>query len=167
MCLRHFLCNKTAQHLNSACLLILIAKSLPEKGGISMRSTTWILACITTLTLATLVFAGVPQTINYQGYLKNTAGTPVTTATSLTFRLYSSTRSGTGVIWHESWSVTPLSGVYSVELGSVAPLNMLPFDVPYFLGISVAGGSELTPLHQLTSTLYAIRAATVALVAIS
>jgi hypothetical protein len=86
----------------------------------------------------------------------------VTAATNLTFRLYSSTRPNSGLLWIESRSVTPASGVYSVELGSIAPLTALPFDVPYFLGITVAGGSELTPRQPLTSVPYAIRAATVA-----
>lgn len=42
------------------------------------------------VTLAALTFAGVPQTINYQGYLKNTAaGTPVSGNINMTFRFYS------------------------------------------------------------------------------
>jgi hypothetical protein len=58
--------------------------------------------------------ASPPKTMSYQGYLKDGTGKPVITATNLTFRLYSSTRSSTGVLWIETRSVTPVNGVYSL-----------------------------------------------------
>jgi hypothetical protein len=76
------------------------------------------------------VFAGVPQTINYQGYLKDSAGVPVSSETRLTFSLYSTT-SGAGSVWNSTApgdirvSVTPANGIYSVELGAT-PLPPLP-----------------------------------------
>lgn len=57
--------------------------------------------------LPPLVHAAPPRTISYQGYLKNGTGKPVTGATGLTFRLYSSTRSSSAPLWSESRSVTP------------------------------------------------------------
>ena len=84
---------------------------------------------------------------------------PVTAATNLTFRLYSSTRAESGPLWSEARSVTPANGVYSVELGTGTPLDSLPFDVQYFLGVTVESGPELLPRQPLTSAPYAIRAA--------
>jgi len=56
------------------------------------------------------------------------------------------------------------SGGFSVILGaspsSPNPLN-LPFDEPYYLGISIDGGTELLPRMPLASVPYSLRAATV------
>ena len=91
---------------------------------------TWTAAI--TLTLAALAFAGVPQTINYQGYLKSAAGTPVTTATPVRFSLYSSTPARNNPVWRETKDVSPVNGIYSTQLGSTTPITA-PFDVPYYL----------------------------------
>ena len=49
-------------------------------------------------------------------------------------------------------------GFFDVTLGSVNPLN-LPFDKPYWLGVTVGADTELTPRMQLTSSGYSFRAA--------
>jgi hypothetical protein len=105
-----------------------------------------------------IAFAAPPKTISYQGYLKDGTGVPVTSATNITFKLYSSTRAESGALWNESKSVTPANGVYSVVLGTGTPLDPLPFDVQYFLGVTVGGGSELTPRQSLSYSPYAFRA---------
>jgi Protein of unknown function (DUF1566) len=121
---------------------------------------------ITALLLISICFSGTlhaappSRTIGFQGYLKDGTGKPVTTATNLTFRLYSSTRTESGSIWSETHAnVLFTNGVYGVLLGSTANLDSLSFDIPYFLGVSVGGGSELTPRQPLTSSPYAFRAA--------
>ena len=106
---------------------------------------------------AVSAFGALPKTISYQGYLKDAAGKPVTAATNLIFRLYSSTRADSGAIWTEPKSVTPANGVYSVELGTGTPLDPLPFDRQYFLGVTVESGTELLPRQPLTSSPYAFR----------
>ena len=104
-----------------------------------------------------LAFAGVPQTINYQGYLKNSTGEPVSTATSMTFSLYSTT-SGAGAVWSGSKSVIPVNGTYSIELGA-SPQPALPvFDRPFCLGVKAGGDPEMRPLQPLTSVPYALSA---------
>jgi len=106
------------------------------------------------LSLAALAFAGVPQTINYQGYLKNADNTPVNTPVNVIFRLYSST-SGVGAIWAgPPQNVIPVNGVYSTQ---IVPTS-LPFDRQYWLGVTIAG-EELRPLQQLDAVPYALRAA--------
>jgi hypothetical protein len=98
-----------------------------------------------------------PATISYQGYLKDSAGKPLTTELKVTFRLYGSL-TGSDLLWEETQAVTPLNGVYRVELGTGAALDKLPFDRQYFLGVTVDADPELTPRQPLTAAPYAIRA---------
>jgi hypothetical protein len=110
--------------------------------------------------LATAGSAAVPTTINFQGYLKNSDGTPVSTPVTITFRLYS-VASGGSAIWTETQpAVTPVNGIYQVTLGSVTPLS-LAFDSQYYLGVTVGADPEMTPRLPLTSVPYARRAASV------
>jgi hypothetical protein len=113
------------------------------------------------LALALLFAAGaafgqVPNTMSYQGLLTDNAGVAVPDGPyNLTFKLYSVPSGGT-VLWTEVHnSVSVVKGAFSVVLGSPAPLT-LPFDVTYFLGITVATDPELTPRVQLTSSPYAL-----------
>ena len=102
------------------------------------------------------VLAAVPRTISYQGYLKDSAGKPITAATSLTFRLYSTT-SGVNPVWSESRSVTPVNGVYAVGLGETSPLP-IPFNRQYYLGVQAGVDPELRPLQMLMAAPYALHA---------
>lgn len=104
--------------------------------------------------------AAVPTTINYQGYLKNSDGTPVATSVSVSFRLYTVANGGSA-IWTETQpTVTPSNGIYQVTLGSVTPLA-LAFDSQYYLGVTVGADPEMTPRLPLTSVPYARKAASV------
>ncbi|MGB6650497.1 MAG: hypothetical protein WBG01_18385 [Bacteroidota bacterium] len=101
--------------------------------------------------------AEVPKTISYQGVLGDGSGNPSTdTSAALTFRLYD-TGSGGTAIWEETQSVLFSNGLFTAILGSTAPLG-LPFDSQYWLGISVNGGSELSPRTPLTSSPYSLKA---------
>ena len=114
-----------------------------------------------TITLTTIItvtaFASLPETINYQGYLKKGDGTPVTTATSIRFSLYSSNPARNNPVWSETQSVTPANGIYSVHLGSATPFA-IPFDVPYYLGLKVGSDPEMN-LQPLEMAPFAVRAA--------
>src|SRR5580765_7558881 len=76
--------------------------------------------------------AGLPQTLNYQGRLTLSGGTPVADSSGNTavFRLYDAASGGT-LLWTETWngSVATKSGLFNVVLGSLSPLT-LPFDQP-------------------------------------
>jgi hypothetical protein len=117
------------------------------------------IAFIAVLALAVLASATVPATINYQGYLKNSDGTPVSTAVHLTFSIYSSNPSRNNPLWRDMKSITPVSGVYSVVLGTTKPITAA-FDTPCWLGVQVEAEPEMTPLQPLTAVPYAFRAAT-------
>jgi trimeric autotransporter adhesin len=101
-------------------------------------------------------YSAVPGTINYQGYLTDSAGTPINATVSIVFSLYD-TASAVTPLWSETQNVVVASGVYNVNLGAVNPIA-LPFDAQYFLGVKVGADLEMTPRIPLTSVGYAFRA---------
>ena len=93
---------------------------------------------------ATSVFAQIPQTMSYQGLLTDAAGNPVADGpVDLTFKLYDAATDGT-LLWEETQQVDVAKGLFNVILGSSNPLN-LPFDKPYWLGITIRTDAELKP----------------------
>jgi hypothetical protein len=115
--------------------------------------------CILMVLLTSLVgVADVPQTMSYQGVLRDAVGDPVADGDySITFALYSAATGG-AALWEETQSVSVEDGVFNAVLGSVTPLE-LSFSQPYWLGISVEGEAELSPRVELASAPYALRAA--------
>ena len=104
---------------------------------------------------STMVYADVPKLINHQGYLTNSAGTPVNASVPIIFTIYNVPTGGTA-LWTETRTVIPSKGVFDVNLGETTPIN-LPFDVPYYLGIKVGADAEMIPRQSLTSVSYAFR----------
>ncbi len=103
--------------------------------------------------------AQIPRTMNYQGSLKDAVThEPVDGSRSMTFELFDVVTGGTH-LWTETRDVSVTNGIYSVILGSSAPLN-LAFDRVYYLQVSI-DGTVLEPRQQLTSVPYAQRAAMV------
>ena len=100
----------------------------------------------------------IPQKMSYQGYLENKSGQPVDDGNYiLTFSLYDSESDGES-IWQETHPLIPVvRGHFNVILGTVQTIN-LSFDRPYWLGVKVNDGEELTPRMVLTSTSYSFRA---------
>ncbi len=103
-----------------------------------------------------LTFLGAQANLSVQGTLQKSTGVSVEDGEySLTFKLYTTETGGTPV-WSETQpNVNVIGGVYSVTLGSVNPLSAA-FDRPYFLGITLGSGAELTPRAALTSSPYAL-----------
>lgn len=103
---------------------------------------------------------GIPGTINYQGVLKDNSGIVVGDGDyAITFKLYN-TMSGGTELWTETKTLPVSGGVFSTMLGSVNPIN-IEFTEQYYLGITIASGSELTPRLQLTSVPYSLISKTV------
>lgn len=116
------------------------------------------LATISWLLAVGLTQAQVPRTINYQGYLTTPSGAPVNNpALQMVFNLYNVAASGSA-LHTETQTVVVTNGVFNVLLGSVATLT-LPFDVPYYLGVTPGADAEMTPRQALAASPYAIRAA--------
>ncbi|MDH3976261.1 MAG: hypothetical protein OEV42_18500 [Deltaproteobacteria bacterium] len=114
------------------------------------------------LLAGTIATADVPGTINYQGKLTDSVGSPVTATPNITFSIYS-TSSGGGAIWSETQnSVSVSNGIFSVQLGSVTPIDntKLP-QADLWLGVNVAGDGEMTPRQKLANTPFAVKAGTI------
>ena len=97
---------------------------------------------ITLTILIGFLFAENP-TLNVQGVLRDENGTAVPDGENyqLTFYLYEATE-GSSSIWSEDHTgVSVINGVYSAELGGASSLGGLTFATPYYLGISVNGGT--------------------------
>lgn len=111
------------------------------------------------LALCLVAFA---QTVRAQAYLsvqgtvlKSNGAAVDDGAYSITFKLYTTDAGGTA-LWTETQPTVDISGgVYSVTLGTVTPLTAA-FDQTYYLGVTVASGTELTPRARLTSSPYAL-----------
>jgi hypothetical protein len=95
-------------------------------------------------------------TLSIQGVIKKSDGKAVDDGTySVTFALYT-TETGGVAVWSENQpNLDVTGGIYSALLGSINPLTAA-FNQPYFLGVKVGTGTELTPRARLTSSPYAL-----------
>ncbi len=102
-----------------------------------------------------------PQTISYQGVLSKALGKAAPDGHyQFTFQLYDAAAGGTS-LWSETQAVMIVNGIFKVNLGSVHPLN-LPFDKPYWLGMTIGEEAELTPRIELTASAYSFHARSLA-----
>jgi len=102
-----------------------------------------------------VVFAAVPQLINYQGYLTDSVGDPVADNTySVIFSIYNIS-SGGSATWSCTTNVTTTDGAFEYILGSGCPLpDDLFTDTTRWLGIKVGADMEIIPRIRLTTTPY-------------
>ena len=128
------------------------------------RVTPWLVLAVTLNAVPAL--SQVPQTMSYQGVLlDNAGGIPPDATHSFTFTIYDHLTLGTpGTVgghslWTETQSRLLSRGGFDALLGSITPLA-LPFNQPYYLGIQVDGGTELTPRTPLASSPYSLSGAT-------
>ena len=122
-----------------------------------MRVTILVWTALVCLSLCSAL-AEVPQTISYQGVLKDSDGQLVADGEyTLTYRLYNAEDGGDS-LWAEAITDSVNGGVFNAVLGKQTPLD-LPFDQPYWLSIEVDGGGELSPRVEFTAAQYAFRGA--------
>ena len=100
--------------------------------------------------------------ISMQGFLKDANGKAVVDGNKvLTFKIYDTQTGGTA-LWSNVFSTVPISGgVYAVQLGSGknaanidTEISSLPWNVPYYVGITVESETELTPRTEFTYAPY-------------
>lgn len=103
-------------------------------------------------------FAAVPQTINYQGHLANSGGSPVNSAVDMTFTIYNAATDGTN-FWTEGQTVQVNNGIYAVALGAINPVDPAIIDGDLWLGVRVGTDAEMTPRQQLNSVPFAFLSA--------
>lgn len=103
--------------------------------------------------------AVVPGMFSYQGLVTESDGTPTTGPVNLTIRLYGGASGGAALYTESHTGVELINGVFSIHVGSVQPLAEALWDTPQvWLGVSVNGGTELTPRTRLVAVPYAARA---------
>ena len=73
----------------------------------------------------------------------------------ITFILYDAAENG-DALWKELQTVEVINGVFSTLLGTVESLSPVPFDAPYWLGITLDGGQEMKPRIALAASPYAL-----------
>ena len=113
-------------------------------------------------TIGTVSASGtVPDSINLQGILKNSAGSPVPNASyTVTFRICS-TGSGGTALWSETQNVTTVGGQFAALLGKVTPIpDSVLLNPNRFLGIQVSPDPEMTPRIPLVSVPFSQRVGT-------
>jgi len=102
-------------------------------------------------------FSQIPPYINYQGILTGEGGEAMPDgAYGMHFRLYDGPEAEIP-IWQMAQPIDVVKGIFEVDLG---PLE-LPFDIQYWLSISVEGQPALEPRIPLVSSPYCFTARTV------
>ncbi|MCF7918326.1 MAG: tail fiber domain-containing protein [Candidatus Cloacimonetes bacterium] len=93
------------------------------------------------------------DTFSVQGVLRDPLGKTVDDGYyNLLFKLYNE-EAGGSAFWEESQgSVLVTNGVFGVELGVNSPLDQIPFDEHYWIGITVNEGVEMEPRFKLTKS---------------
>ena len=117
-----------------------------------MKKNTVLIAAILTLVSAFALTAQVPRTFSYQGYLADGSGSAVSNGVhTISVSLYSAPTGGSPV-YTETQSVGVSDGIFSMVIGATTPIpTSLAFNRQVYLGLSIDGGSELTPRTAITS----------------
>ena len=111
-----------------------------------------ILGVLFALTLWASPLAGQEIPISVQGVVRNTDGSVFPTGNySMRFRIYTVATGGTSIWTEEQNGIRIEGGVYSVLIGKVTPLGSIPFNQTLYLGVSVDGGTELSPRATFTA----------------
>lgn len=124
----------------------------------SVKSSLILLSAV--LVLAVAAMADVPSMFNYQGFLTDSGGNPITGSVAITFSICADSL-GSDCNWTEVHpTVTVTDGQFSVKLGSITPIVDIKLTDPErWLGINVDG--ESLPYTQLVSVPFAHRVSTV------
>lgn len=124
-----------------------------------MKATIRAIAILALALASGLALATPPGTLGYTGRLADSGGNPITADLSITFRLYD-VQSGGAALWTEVQPSVPVDGGnLAVQLGSVTALPPSIWGKQLYLGIQVAGDTEMAPRPPLTASPYALRAA--------
>lgn len=110
-----------------------------------------------TTTMLAQSSADVPRTISYQGLLTSHDGTPLADGNyDVTVTIYADAR-GSRSVWSQTIPTSVRGGVFNIYLGENSPLPTSDrLNSPLWIGTSVNGGDEMTPLTPLTASPYAL-----------
>jgi hypothetical protein len=99
----------------------------------------------------------VPKLMNYQGYLTDTLGVPISDTLDMTFRIFDAVSSG-NELWSEAQPNVPIEcGVFSVILGesTAIPDSVFSDFTSTWLELTLEGPQTLTPRTRITTVGYA------------
>lgn len=118
--------------------------------------------CFLFVFLTAVVFAEVPQLVNYQGKLTDDQGETVPDHTyQIVFTIYESETSPNGMWYSGIQDILVINGLFNYQLGSA---NTFPDTIftgsSRWLGIRIVGDEEIVPRTQLTSVPYAFLSST-------
>jgi hypothetical protein len=101
----------------------------------------------------------VPTMVNYQGFLTDQNGTPLSGTYQITFALYSESTGAASIVWDETHDAVDVeNGLFNVLLGSIDTLTVNDLHGERYLGVRVAGEAEMTPRMRIASVAYSLRA---------
>ncbi|MBI4424376.1 MAG: hypothetical protein HY554_11640, partial [Elusimicrobia bacterium] len=115
--------------------------------------------------------AAVPQYLNYQGKLADSAGNPLSGAYSFRFKFFDAATGGAELYFEEragADAVAVANGVYHVHLGSFSPGGLpaslfdganVYLEIDVSTGATLVGAETLAPRERILSAAYAIHAA--------
>ncbi|MBC8384237.1 MAG: hypothetical protein H8E57_01810 [Candidatus Cloacimonetes bacterium] len=110
------------------------------------------------IVVTAILFADVPQTINFQAAVEDANGMPVNDSRVIEFRIYDSLSGGTE-LWNElHYNVQITDGIFAEELGGTTPFSEYLFDNSELYITFVMGGEEMSPRQKLNAVPYAIEA---------
>ncbi|MEI8233029.1 MAG: site-specific integrase, partial [bacterium] len=103
--------------------------------------------------------------LSFQGRLENASGTPITTATNLTFKLFNAVSGPTELYSTGACSITPdADGVFSTQIGSTCgtgiPATVFTENSNIWLEVTVVA-EILTPRQAIASVAYALNSETI------
>jgi hypothetical protein len=105
--------------------------------------------------------ADIPSSLNYQGFLRDSGGIPVTGIHTITAKIYAGFTGGAPLYTTEVPDVVVVDGLFNLVLGDDPPLTDDVFaDVPRYIGISLDGAAELAPRQRLHAVPWAMTAKT-------
>ncbi len=127
-----------------------------QNNGLKLAATAVLASSIS---IAGIAHAEIPQTLSYQGFLVGSDSKPLTGPHNIEFCLYDAITAG-NQLWCETQNLTVDTGSFSAELGSVEILAPLPFNIAYYLGVAVDADAEMSPRQVLSAAPYAMSART-------
>ncbi len=127
-----------------------------------MKKPGLLLTILLLLFLNSLAMADVPQVISFQGVLTDDMGKVFDTTLPITFTIYFEQTGGVS-LWTETHpSVVVRSGLFNVNLGSIAPLVDTVFkESTRWLGITAGDEAEMNPRTSFSTVPYSYRVGTV------
>ncbi len=118
-----------------------------------------LLAVAASATIGSRSASATPALLNYQGYLADNVGQPLTGPHTLRFDMFADSTGGAS-LWNESYAgVAVSSGVFNVLLGGVTPIPIgsLLTGATRWLQTTV-DGAPMLPRQPIVSVAYALRA---------